>query len=127
MINHIDLFAEKDTDLGCTDTITMSIETGNHTPIKQKPYCTPLMKRKIVDDAIDDMFQAKVIRPRNSPGASPIAVADMKDGSKRFCVDYKELNKRMTLLSWPLPVIDDLLASLGKFKYFTCIDLKSGY
>ena len=54
--DNIDLFAEKDTDLGCTDTITMSIDTGSHTPIKQKPYCTPLMKRKIVDDAIDDML-----------------------------------------------------------------------
>ena len=45
--DNIDLFAEKDTDLGCTATITMSIDTGNHTPIKQKPYHTPLMKRKL--------------------------------------------------------------------------------
>ena len=85
------------------------------------------MKRKIVDDAIDDMLQANIIRPSNSPWASPIVVVDQKDGFKRFCVDYRELNKRTTLSSWPLPVIDDLLASLGKAKYFTCLDLKSGY
>ena len=42
-------------------------------------------------------------------------------------MDYRELNKRTTLSSWPLPVIDDLLASLGKAKYFTCLDLKLGY
>ena len=53
--DNIDLFAEKDTDLGCTDTITMSIDTGSHSPIKQKPYHAPLTKRKNVDDAIDDM------------------------------------------------------------------------
>ena len=83
------MFAEKDTDLGCTDTITMSIDTGNHTPIKQKPYCIPLMKTKIVDDAIDDMLQANIIRPSNSPWVSLIVVVDKKDGSKRFCVDYR--------------------------------------
>ena len=51
----------------------------------------------------------------------------MKNGSKRFCVDYRELNKRTTLSSWHLLVIDYLLASLGKAKYFTCLDLKLGY
>ena len=94
----------------------MSIDTGNHTPIKQKPYHPPLMKRKIVDDVIDDVLQANIIRPCNSPSAGPIVVVDRKDGSKRFCVDYRELNNRTTLLSWPLPVINDLLASLGKAK-----------
>ena len=73
------------------------------------------------------MLWANIIRPSNSLLASPIVVVDKKDGSKRFCVDYRELNKRTTLSSWPLPVIDDLLASLGKAKYFTCLDLKSGY
>ena len=121
------MFAEKNTDLDCSDTITMTIDTGSHTPIKQKPYHTPLTKRKIVDDAIDDMLQANIIRPSNSPWTSPIVVVDKKDGSKRFCVDYRELNKRTTLSSLPLLKIDDLLASLGKAKYFTCLDLKSGY
>ena len=103
-----------DTDLGCTDTFTMSIDTGSHTPFKHKPYHTSLTKRKIVDDAIDDMLQANIIMPSNSPWASPIVVVDKKDGSKRFCVDYREFNKRTTLSSWPLPVIDDLLASSVK-------------
>ena len=73
------------------------------------------------------MLLANIIRPSTSPWASPIVVVDKKDGSKRFCVDCRELNKRTTLSSWPLPVIEDLLASLGKAKYFTCLNLKSGY
>ena len=84
-------------------------------------------EEKNVDDAIDDMLQANIIGPSNSPWASPIVVVDKKHGSKRFCVDYRELNKRTTLSSWHLLVIDDLLASLGKANYFTCLDLKSGY
>ena len=120
------MFAEKDTDLGCTDTITMTIDTGSHTPIKQNTNRTPLLVRTIVDDVTDDILWAKLIRPNNSPWASPFAV-DKKDGSKRFCVDYRELNMRTTLSSWPLPVKDDLLASLGKAKYFTCLDLQLWY
>ena len=84
-------------------------------------------KEKIVDDAIDDVLQANIIRQSNLPWARPIVAVDKKDGSKRYCVDYRELNKKTSLLSWPLLVIDKLLASLGKAKYFTCLDLKSGY
>ena len=54
------------------------------------------MEEKDLDDAIDDLHQANIIRPSNSPWASPIIVVDKKDGSKRFCVDYRELNKRLS-------------------------------
>ena len=47
------------------------------------------MKRKIVDDAIDDMLPANIIRPSNSPWASPIVVVDKKDGSKRFWIEHR--------------------------------------
>ena len=50
-----------------------------------------------------------------------------KDGSKRFCVDFRKLNQVTEKNSYPLPVIDDILALLGKAKYFTSFDLKSGY
>ena len=125
--DNTDLFAECDLDLACTDTMTISINTGNHIPVKQRPYHTPLTKIKIVDNAIDDMLETGVIRPSMSPWASPIVVVDKKNGSKSFCVDFRALNKRTTLSSWPLAVIDDLLALLGKVKYFTCLNLKSGY
>lgn len=57
----------------------------------------------------------------------PIVVVDKKDGSKRFCVDFRRLNKVTKTNSWPLPLIDDLLDQLGKASYFTSLDLKSGY
>jgi hypothetical protein len=52
---------------------------------------------------------------------------DKKDGSKRFCVDFRQLNKITKVNSYPLPLIDDILATLGKSKYFSSLDLKSGY
>ena len=54
-------------------------------------------------------------------------IVDKKDGSKRFCVDFRKLNQVTKKNSYPLPVIDDILALLGKAKYFTSLDLKSGY
>ena len=58
---NLELFAEKDTELGETQTAKMKIDTGDHRPIKLKPYKTPFTKRPIVDKAIDDMLAANVI------------------------------------------------------------------
>ena len=54
-------------------------------------------------------------------------IVDKKDGSKRFCVDFRKLNQITKPSSYLLPLIDDILALLGKAKYFTSLDLKSGY
>ena len=124
---NLDLFAEKDTELGKTQTVKMKIDTGDHKPIKLKPYRTPFTKRPIVDKAIDDMLAANVIQPSRSPWSFPIVIVDKKDGSKRFCTDFRKLNLISKKSSWPLPVIDDMLAVLGKAEFFTTLDLKSGY
>ena len=73
------------------------------------------------------MLKAKVIRRSNSPWSFPVVIVDKKDGSKRFCVDFRKLNQITKPNSYPLPLIDAILALLGKAKYFTSLDLKSGY
>ena len=127
ILRNSDLFASKDTELGHTDTVRMKIDTGSADPIKLRPYRTPLNNRKIIDETIDEMLDAKVIRRSRSPWSFPVVIVDKKDGSKRFCVDFRRLNQVTKKNSYPLPVIDDILALLGKAKYFTSLDLKSGY
>ena len=127
VLQNRDLFAQTDSELGHTNTIKMKIDTGNNPPKKMKPYRTPLNKRKIVDNAINEMLDANIIRRSKSPWSFPIVVVDKKDGTKRFCVDFRQLNKITKTNSFPLPLIDDLLDQLGKSKYFTSLDLKSGY
>ena len=122
-----DIFATTDADLGHTDTVKMKIDTGDYPPIKLRPYRTPLNNRKIVDKAVDEMMEAKIISRSKSPWSFPVVIVDKKDGSKRFCVDFRRLNKITKMKSYPLPLIDDILALLGNAKYFTSLDLKSGY
>ena len=121
------MFASKDSELGHTDTIKMQIDIGNNVPIKMKPYRTPIKNREVIDKAINEMLDADVIKRSRSPWSFPVVIVDKKDGSKRFCVDFRKLNQITKKNSYPLPLIDDILALLGKAKFFTSLDLKSGH
>ena len=121
------MFAEKDNELDKTQTVKMKTDTGDYKPIKLKPYRTPFPKRPIADKAIDDTLPANVIQPSRSLWSFPIVIVDKKDDSKTFCTDFRKLNLISEKSSWPLPVIDDTLAALGKAEFFTTLDLKIGY
>lgn len=73
------------------------------------------------------MEEAGVIRPSKSPYASQMVVVVKKDGSLRICVDYRKLNLYSTRDAFPLPRIEDALEALGQSKYFSTLDLTSGY
>ena len=60
------------------------------------------------------MLSANIIQPSRSPWSFRIVIVDKKDGSKRFCTDFKKFNLISKKSSWPLPLIDDMLTVLGK-------------
>ena len=70
----------------------MSIETGNHSPIKLRLYRTPFAKCQIVDKAVNDMLATNIICPSKSPRSFPIVVADKKGGTMRFYTDFRKLD-----------------------------------
>ncbi|VDI50167.1 Hypothetical predicted protein [Mytilus galloprovincialis] len=82
---------------------------------------------KIIDRTIEELLEAKIIRKSRSAWAAPIIIVSKKDKTSRMCVDYRRLNAISKIYSFPLPLIDDLLASVGKAKVMTSLDLKSGY
>ena len=122
-----DLFVQSDLELGRTDRVSMKIETGDHPPIRQRPYRTPWSQKSLVEEHIGSMLEADVIKESASPWASPIVMVPKKDGTKRFCVDYRKLNRVIKQNSYPLPNIDDILTSMHQSTVFSCLDLKSGY
>ena len=127
VIEYHDVFALDDSELGCTNILTHSIDTGDSHPIRQQPYRTPMVRREKMAGMIDEMQAQGVVRPSSSPWASPVVLVPKKDGSLRFCVDYQRLNSVTKKDVYPLPRVDDLLGALGGAKYFSSLDLASGY
>ena len=122
-----DIFSTGPRDLGCTDLVQHRIHTGEAAPIRQQPRRLPLCKREEAERAIKEMKELGVIEPSTSPWSSPIVLVGKKDGSTRFCVDYRKLNDVTHKDSYPLPRIDDTIEALAGAEWFSTLDLKSGY
>ena len=122
-----DVFAKSDSDLGRTDVLEHAIDTQGHAPIFQRPYRVPETQRKVIQTHIKDMANRGVIRPSKSPWSSPVVLVGKKDGSTRFCVDFRKVNAVTRKDVYPLPRIDETLDTLGGARYFTTLDLASGY
>jgi hypothetical protein len=67
------------------------------------------------------------IWPSKSPWGAPVIIVNKKDGGVRMCVNFKGLNKLTIKNKYPLPRMDDLIDRLSRAKYFTKLDLRSGY
>jgi hypothetical protein len=122
-----DVFAKDDSELSVTDTMEMKIETGDPPPIRSKPYRVPLKNMQAANDAIKQMLHAKIISRCHSSWNSSIVIVDKKDNSKRFCVDFRKLNKITQNTAYPLPRIDDIIAKLGNCQFFTSLDLARAF
>ena len=73
------------------------------------------------------MLEADAIRPSESPYSSNVVLVRKKDGSLRFCVDFRKLNARTIRDAYSLPRINDTIDTLIGAKYFSKLDLRSGY
>ncbi|XP_064389549.1 uncharacterized protein LOC135337548 [Halichondria panicea] len=112
---------------GRTTIAEHEIFVADETPIQQRPYRVPYSRREVVKEEIHKMLEADVIRPSTSPWASPIVMVGKKDGSVRFCVDYRKLNKVARFDAYPMPRIEELLDNIGPARYITTMDLAKGY
>lgn len=84
-------------------------------------------QREKVNTQINELLDLDIIRPSNSDFASPIVIVKKKTGEDRICVDFRKLNSNTTKDRYPLPNIEDSLQRLSNNKYFTVLDLASGY
>ena len=122
-----DVFVLEEGERGETGLVQMKIDTGDVMPKHQPVRRTHFAARQEIATQLKQMQDQNVIYPSDSPWASPVVLVRKKDGSLRFCIDYRGLNSVTKSDTFPLPRIDDLLDQLGKAKYFSTLDLAAGY
>ena len=99
----------------------------NVKPVKHNPYPLSPEKYEAMTSTITELLESNAIEPSFSPWSSPLLFVKKKDGGWRMCVDFRNVNAVTKHDAYPLPRINVLLQKLGKAKYFTKIDLASGF
>ena len=122
-----DVFAFSDDELGKTSLVQHVIETGDAAPIKQRPYRTNPENKQEIDRQVAEMLDRGIIQESVSPWSSPVVLVKKKNGAMRFCIDFRAVNKITRKDSFPMPLVSETLDALSGTKYFSTLDLKSGY
>ena len=127
LINYQDIFSKTDQDLGHTAVIQHRIDTRDAAPIKQRMRRTPVGFSQEEEKHLQSMLTNGIIRPSASEWASPPVLIRKRDGSVRWCVDYRKLNTVTVKDVFPLPLIEECLDTLSGSCLFSTLDMCSGY
>ena len=103
------------------------IDSGEHSPIHLPPRRLPITKQEVEHAEVQKMLDRGVIEPCQSSWARPVVLVTKKDGSTRFCMDYRKVNDITRKDAYPLPRIDNTFDALRGSQYFSTFDLHSGY
>lgn len=121
-------FADVLTDLpGVTNLVEHRIELMTNGPVRIKQYPLPFHTENTIKEEVEKMLQLKVIEPSSSPYCAPIVIARKKDGTNRFCVDFRKLNNITVFDSEPMPNPESIFAKMSGKKFVSKIDLSKGY
>jgi hypothetical protein len=101
-------------DLGFTDLVEHTVDTGNSPPIRQTLRRQPLAYQDQIDDHVQRMLKAGVIVPSSSPWCSNVCLVKKKDGKLRFAIDYRHINAVSTIPADLEPRVDSCINSLGQ-------------
>ena len=126
LLAYKDTFAHNQADLGRTDRVQHEVRTDYAYPIRQRVLRTAPAQREETRKLIEEMLHKDIIQPSSSPWASPVVLVRKKDGSARFCVDYRRVNSVTNKDAYPLPRVYDTDTLAGS-QVFTTLDLISGY
>lgn len=128
ILHYQDVFSKGEMDIGRTNVVRHDIHVNEGAlPIKQRPYRHPPHQEEEIERQVEKMKSKGIIREGRGAWSSPVVMVKKKDGTWRFCVDYRKLNNVSKTDAYPLPRIDDSLDALGGGRYFSTLDLASGY
>ena len=124
---HKGIFSTSDLDIGMYNHIKHRIDLTTDIPFKQKHRRIPPHMIEEVRQHIEQLLATGVIRPSKSPYTSNVVLVRKKNGKLRMCIDYRQLNSITVKDSFALPRIEEIFDCLNGAKYFSTIDMKSGY
>ena len=121
------MFAYEAADLGETDIYLHTIPTNETHKVYHRPRKYSRRQLRFIREEVQKLLKAGVIQKSKSPWGFPPVIVDKKNGSQRLCIDYRKLNDVTIRDSYPLPNIAETLDSFHGAKYFSTLDLTSGY
>ncbi|XP_055017481.1 LOW QUALITY PROTEIN: uncharacterized protein LOC129411251 [Boleophthalmus pectinirostris] len=122
-----EVFALDELSFGHTATVKHHIRLQDDTPFKERSRPIHPSDREAVRQHLRELLDADIIRESESPLASPVVVVKKKNGKIRLCIDYRKLNSRTIKDAYALPNIEETFSALSGARWFSVMDLKSGY
>lgn len=120
-------FAETIGELGCAKSTQMDISLQKEAPFTHRPYRMALSEQREAENIVGELLAHDIIRESTSNYCSPVLLVTKKNGERRLCIDYRRLNSLTVKDNYPMPRIDDQVNRLQRGRYFTGLDLRSGY
>nr|GFB61618.1 RNA-directed DNA polymerase homolog [Tanacetum cinerariifolium] len=124
---HTEFSVDDDGVVWFEDRLCVPSDRALREKVMMEAHSSPFTVHPGVNEQLQEMLENGIIRPSVSPWGVPVLFVKKKDGSMRLCIDYRELNRITIRNRYPLPRIDDLFDQLQGAKYFSKIDLRSGY
>ncbi len=125
--NYQDVFAWNKGELGCCTVGEHFIDTQGFPPCKVSPGRLSFWEEAEVKRQIDVLVELGKMKPSDSEYACRVTLPVKRDGSWRFCGDYRPLNTQTCRDSFPMPLVEDVISQLGRSTWFTALDLQSGF
>lgn len=122
-----EVFSQHDMDFGHTNKVKHHIKLSDNTPFKHRARPIHPHDVEAVKKHLQELLDSGVIRESESPFASPIVVVRKKNGSVRLCIDFRKLNSQTIKDAYALPNLEEVFSLLNGSKWFSVLDLKSGY
>ena len=124
MERHLATFSDSP---GYSSVAELEINTGAALPVSKRPYRNPLVANAGFLKQLEQWEEKGIIRRSKSAWAAPCLLVPKKNGAWRTVIDYRGLNKLLEKESNPVPIISEVLDNMGGCRFFSTMDLTSGY
>jgi hypothetical protein len=122
-----DVFAWNKGELGCCIIGEHAIDTQGYPPCRVTPGRLSYWEEAKVNRQINVLVELGKMKPSSSAYACRVTLPVKRDGSRRFCGDYRPLNLQTRRDAFPMPLVDDVISQLGKSAWFSALHLQSGF